>query len=155
MGNTKGLKSMINEKGITAPAPFKTTGREIIDTPFFGKGVKPIETYKGMFAVGYDGSKSSLRFSDWIGGAKHYGSAPIDKAGKVIRKIPLDDEALSIYKKKWFSSAYKKIPKDELNTLVKRSKIQQRLEKTWRLGYKAAAAKYIYDEINEDNEGGK
>jgi hypothetical protein len=133
MGNSAGLKDLINKGGAQAPGPMKMRSGFTIDTPFFGVGKTPNENYRGMFAVETDlPSKSKYNWSSFAGGTENYGVAPYNEEGYLMKNIPLED--LNVYRKKWFSNNYKKLDPENLEEGLKYAKTQNLLENLWKWG---------------------
>jgi hypothetical protein len=133
IGNSAGLKDLIDKGGAQAPRPFKMKSGMTIDTPFFGVGKTPNENYRGMFAVETAlPSKSKYNWSSYAGGTENWGVAPYNEEGYLMKNIPLED--LNVYRKKWFSNNYKKLDPLNLEEGLKYAKTQNLLENLWKWG---------------------
>jgi hypothetical protein len=153
IGGNKGLEDLINKGGAQAPAPLKMKSGLTVDTPFFGVGNRPVETYSGIFAVETPlPSMSKYNWSNRVGGTNNYGVAPFDRiTGQPIQNIPLDD--LEVFRKKWFSNNYKKLDKQNLQKELKSADLQELSEKLYKWGIRG----YLADQILNDGDltGGK
>jgi hypothetical protein len=148
IGGNKGLEDLINKGGAQAPAPLKMKSGLTVDTPFFGVGNRPVETYSGIFAVETPPpSMSKYNWSNRVGGTNNYGVAPFDRiTGQPIQNIPLDD--LEVFRKKWFSNNYKKLDKQNLQKELKSADLQELSEKLYKWGIRG----YLADQILNDGD---
>ena len=142
IGNEQGLRDLINKGGAQAPGPLKMNSGQTIDTPFFGTGQNPTESYKGLFAVEVDPLNPKYNWSSTVGGTSNYGKAPFDvNTGKLVKNIPLED--LNVYRKKWFSNNYKKLDKNNLKGALKNAQAQRLTEGAFKWGVRGLAADYM------------
>lgn len=148
IGNKSGLQDLINKGGAQAPKPMKMNSGVTIDTPFFGINDKPLESYKGMFAVETPiPSKSKYNWTSRAGGTNNYGVAPHNEEG-LIKNIPLED--LNVYKKKWFSNKYKKLDPNNLEEGLKYADAQYLAENAVKWGVRGAVAHDLYQDDDKD-----
>ncbi|MHA1969913.1 MAG: hypothetical protein ACW964_19235, partial [Candidatus Hodarchaeales archaeon] len=146
IGNKKGLQDLIDKGGAQAPKPFKMKSGTTIDTPFFGIGHKPTESYSGMFAVETPlSSKSKYGWTSRAGGVENYGVAPFIQGEGLVKNIPLED--LNVYRKKWFSNNYKKLDPNNLEEGLKYADAQYLAENAWKWGTRGAIA---HDVMSDD-----
>ena len=148
IGSKKGMKSLLENKGAQSPTEPST---------FWGYGKKPNENYSGVFALGYD-QKNPNRlvkdFSSFNGPrGRHRGVSPFNEKGRLMKNIPLEDEALSVYRRLPFSNSYKNIPKDELATSLwanpQLAYLQHAAERAGKIAAGIGAHDYIADDKND------
>lgn len=148
IGNEAGLRDLINKGGAQAPGSLKMKSGLTIDTPFFGTGEKPTESYKGLYAVEIDPRNPKYRWSSRVGGTNNYGVAPFNsETGELVKNIPLED--LNVYRKKWFSNNYKKLDPNNLEAGLKNATTQRLLEAILKWGIRGA----LVDQLLNDGEG--
>ena len=154
IGNEQGLRDLINKGGAQAPSPLKMNSGQTIDTPFFGTGQNPTESYKGLFAVEVDPLNPKYNWSSTVGGTSNYGKAPFDvNTGKLVKNIPLED--LNVYRKKWFSNNYKKLDKNNLEEALKNAQTQRLTEGAFKWGVRGLAADYMLNDSKGTDAVGK
>ena len=145
IGNEQGLRDLINKGGAQAPGPLKMNSGQTIDTPFFGTGQNPTESYKGLFAVEVDPLSPKYNWSSRAGGTNNYGVAPVNpETGSLVKNIPLED--LNVYRKKWFSNNYKKLDKNNLEGALKNAQAQRLAEGAFKWGVRGLAADYMLND---------
>lgn len=134
IGNSAGLRDLINKGGAQAPGPLRMNSGFTINTPFFGVGESPNENYKGMYAVETPlPSKSKYDWTSRAGATNNYGVAPVDpETGALIENVPLEE--LNVYKRKPFSNNYKKLDPQNLEEGLKYADTQNLLENLWKWG---------------------
>ena len=146
IGGKKGLQDLLEKQGAQAPGPIRMKTGTTVDVPFFGRGVKPSESYRGKYAVGVKPEAlDKYDWSSWVGGIQNYGSVPVVD-GKLIKNLPLED--LNVYKRKWFSNNYKLLDPKNLASEAERSAMQEYLETVWKWGARSALA----DEFLNDGD---
>jgi hypothetical protein len=145
IGNKSGLQDLINKGGAQAPGPLRMKSGVTIDTPFFGFGKKPTESYKGMYAVEVDPANPKYKWSSRVAGTDNYGSAPFDRnTEQLIKNIPIED--LNVYRKKWFSNNYKKLDPENLEAGLKNADAQYLAENAWKWGIRGAVADQVFND---------
>jgi hypothetical protein len=145
IGNKSGLQDLINKGGAQAPGPLRMKSGVTIDTPFFGFGKKPTESYKGMYAVEVDPANPKYKWSSRVAGTDNYGSAPFDRnTEQLIKNIPIED--LNVYRKKWFSNNYKKLDPENLEAGLKNADEQYLAENAWKWGIRGAVADQVFND---------
>jgi hypothetical protein len=145
IGNKAGLQDLINKGGAQAPGPLRMKSGVTIDTPFFGFGKKPTESYKGMYAVEVDPANPKYKWSSRVAGTDNYGSAPFDRnTEQLIKNIPIED--LNVYRKKWFSNNYKKLDPENLEAGLKNADEQYLAENAWKWGIRGAVADQVFND---------
>jgi hypothetical protein len=134
IGNSAGLRDLINKGGAQAPGPLRMNSGFTINTPFFGVGESPNESYRGMYAVETPlPSKSKYDWTSRAGATNNYGVAPVDpETGALIENVPLEE--LNVYKRKPFSNNYKKLDPQNLEEGLKYADTQNLLENLWKWG---------------------
>jgi len=144
IGNKSGLQDLINKGGSQAPAPLRMKSGQTADTPFFGMGKTPTESYRGIYAVEADPFNPKYNWSHNVAGTSNYGVAPFDsKTGRLIKNIPIED--LNVYRKKWFSNNYKKLDPNNLEEGLKYADAQYIAENSWKWGVRGLAADQFFN----------
>jgi hypothetical protein len=149
IGNSAGLRDLINKGGAQAPGSLKMNSGFTIDTPFFGIGEAPDENYKGVFAVETAvPSKSKYNWSNQAGGTSNYGVAPYNEEG-LMKNVPLED--LNVFRKKWFSNNYRRLDPENLEKGLKYADTQNFLENFWKWGVRGGLGygAYQYGEAKD------
>lgn len=149
IGNSAGLRDLIEKKGAQAPAPMKMRSGSYADTPFFGMDQRPNENYKGIFAVEVDPRNPKYDWTSRVAGTNNLGVAPVDaQTKKLLKNVPIED--LNVYKKKWFSDNYKKLDPANLEEGLKYANLQSGLENAWKWGARGAATVAAHDYMSDD-----
>ena len=149
IGNSAGLRDLIEKKGAQAPAPMKMRSGSYADTPFFGMDQRPNENYKGIFAVEVDPRNPKYDWTSRVAGTNNLGVAPVDaQTKKLLKNVPIED--LNVYKKKWFSNNYKKLDPANLEEGLKYANLQSGLENAWKWGARGAATVAAHDYMSDD-----
>jgi hypothetical protein len=145
IGNEKGLRDLIEKGGAQAPKPLKMKSGQSVDVPFFGRGNKPTESYKGLYAVEAKPDAKSIRgWSSNVGGTSNYGSVPYGADNQFLKNVPLED--LNVYRKKFLSNNYRKLDPDNLEEGMKYSGLQRGTEGAFKWGARGAAADYLFND---------
>ena len=171
IGNSKGIKSLIENEAITSPG---------YSAPYFSPKTT-WEGYNGTFAVGVDPKKVSPRFNkniksfDKFGNKTKGGPESLSMYNKSTgdlqrgyqsswKEIPLEEGATSIYRRLPFTGAYKEIP---LNSVLNPSErtfaqkialnpyladAQNIAEQALRYGIKLSVAQEIANSIFENKD---
>jgi hypothetical protein len=144
IGNEAGLKDLINKQGAQAPAPMKMKSGLTLDAPFFGKGISPAESYKGLYSVEVKPEAASkYHWKSRVAGVDNYGSVPFANE-RQLKNLPIED--LNVYRKKWFSNNYKQLDPNNLEEGLKYAPLQRNLETAYKWGIRGAVADQMFND---------
>ena len=150
IGNEAGLQDLINKQGAKAPAPMKMKSGIMLDAPFFGRGVSPTESYKGLYAAEVKPEAASkYNWRSRVAGVDNYGSVPFEN-DRLVSNFPLED--LNVYRKKWFSNNYKQLDPTNLEEGLKNAALQRNLENVYKWGVREYLGKSGYDYVNTPDQ---
>jgi len=148
IGDEKGLRDLINSgEARMPPGENNFTGTPGV---YFSKGA-PIEDYPGRFVIHHPGEGEIKTYFDGIQDKKFM--TPNDKIyPRSVTPVRLDDPNMTIYKRGFWNTNYKKIDKDKLEEAMKNiskyKNYEEALKVATRYGLRTYLTKEVYDKYN-------